>query len=258
MGEATPAFRAAAGRFVRLKLDTNYEPGRTNAARLESGRTHAARLVVARRTGYLLLLDSQGRETRRWRHPGNDRWAELTAALESTDRERPVGRTGRALVDHLSGHRESALRADAMMAQAESLKGAERVPFLRAALKHPAVQARAIEGLGCIGPVAAPALPSLIELFRDPRAAHRRETAYAMARIDAAGTRVVPVYREVLRRNEPDDITIPLAVVSALGTLAYRSPEGYDLLADLTQAKAIEVRNNARLVLDRIPKRPTR
>ena len=248
MGKATPSFREAARHFVRLKLDTN----------TSSGGGNAGRLVVARGTGYVLLLDAEGKETRRWRHPGGDKWAELTAALERTRKARPAGRTGPDLVEYLSHHKEGALRGDVMMVLAKRVEGAKRVPLLREALKHPAVRAKAIEELGCLGATAAPALPWLIARLKNPRASHRTAIAYAMAGIDAPGTRIVPVYREVLRQNGPDDITVPLAIVSALGRIAWHSPEGYALLADLAKSKAIEVRNNAKRTLDRIPKRPTR
>lgn len=248
LGKATPAFRAAARHFVRLKLDTN----------TFAGNRAAARLVVARRTGYILLLDADGNETRRWRHPGNDRWAELTAALDRTRSERPAGRTGRELIEYLTRHKESALRGDVMIVQAKKVKGAKRMPFLLEALKHPAVRASAIEEIVRLGAAGAPALPWLIEQFKDPRASDRPAIAYAMAGLDKSGKRVVPVYRDVLRQIEPGDIKIPLAIVSALGRIAWRSPEGYALLTDLAKADAIEVRNNAKLVLDRIPKRPTR
>lgn len=232
---------------MRVKIDTN-------AAR----KAVVDRLLVARRAGYILLLDSSGRETARLRHPGNGKWAELVTLLNETRRAMPDGRSREILIKHLAQHDEPGVRGDMYLLQAKTAKtGDDKVALLLNALRVPAVRTRAIDALAALGPAAVPALPRLLGRMQNPLASDRAHIAIAVARIDPGGKRVVPAYRDAVnllgaKGLEPAERTLVLAIVRGLACIAPRSEPARELLRSLSESADPRVARTAAALHKRV------
>jgi HEAT repeat protein len=136
---------------------------------------------------------------------------------------------GAKLVDVIRGGKASAVHAARALKM--PVKGA--TPALLAALnKETALEPRIayIEALGAQGPMAAEAVPALVELVRQ-EGAPRVHILAALGNMGEGAKNAVPLLLELIKKKEPGPVT--LHAVQAIGKIGVRDSAIAEVLLDL-------------------------